>query len=268
MGRRVSQLVYLYGFVPSGTAGPREAVAGVGGGAVRVVDLGPFAAVVSDVDPGEYREDSLEGRLKDLSWVATQGARHETVVTWFSDHATIMPARLLSVFSSEEALRADAEERTGAIEDRLARFRDVREWDLKVSFDATRLGALLGEFSGETAEMDAQIASAAAGRRYLLERKREELVRRETGVVARRLARELLTKLDRLADETVELELPALRDDLPVVLNAALLVRTERTDQLRDTASSEVPALEERGVHASLTGPWAPYRFVGETTRG
>jgi hypothetical protein len=267
----VSSVLYLYGFVPRGTSSPGPGVSGLDGSAVQVLDLGPFAAAVSVMDANEYGEGSVEARLKDLAWVASRGARHETVVTWFADHSTILPARLLTVFSSDEALRAEAGKRSDAVGAALERFRNLREWDLKVSYDAAALATHLGELSPDISLLDKDIQASPPGRRYLLERRREELARNETAAVARRLAQDLLGKLRRFAEEVSELDNPLALgrpDEVPVVLNAALLVRQDRAASLEETAAPLVAELETRGLQATLTGPWAPYRFAGAQFSG
>lgn len=259
----MSAVLYLYGFVPPDAPTPPEGVRGMDDRPVELVDAGAFRAAISELDAETYREGHLERRLQELAWVARQGARHETVVTWFADHASIVPARLFTVFSSDAALRAEAEGKAEAIGSRLRRFRDRREWDLKVSYELATLARHLGELSDEAAAVDAEIREAAPGRRYLLERKRDEVARRTASGVALRVAGELLDELRPFADEVAVLELPKAADDLPVVLNAALLVATARAEDLTGAAAAKTAELESRGLRASLTGPWAPYRFVG-----
>ena len=260
----MSALLYLYGFAPGDAAAPPADLRGVDGGDVMVLPLSAFAAVVSSVEGPVYRAGALEARLKDLEWVGSRGVEHERVVTWFADNATIVPARLLTLFSSEGALRAEADARSEAVTSALSRFRHAREWDLKVSYDRATLAPRLAEVSDEAAKIAAEIDAAAPGRRYLLERKREELLRREAPRAARALASELLDEARAFADEVKELELPARREGLPVVLDAALLVQPERVDGLRKRVSDRTAPLAERGIHVSLTGPWAPYRFLPE----
>ena len=267
MEPRVTPLLYLYGFVPSDAAAPPPALRGVDGGAVRVLDAGAFRLASSEVAAAVYSAGTLEERLGDLAWVGARGVEHERVVTWFADHATIVPVRLFTLFSSEASLVEEAHRRAEEVSASLRRFRDVREWDLKVSYELAKLSGRLSELSDDTATMDAEIESAAPGRRYLLERKREELVRREAPAAARGRARALLDELRPLAEAVTELDIPPDREGLPVVLDAALLVHTERVEELRGRVATRAQELEDVGIHAQLTGPWAPYRFVAEDAR-
>lgn len=260
----MSSLVYVYGFVPSDSPSPPEDLKGIDGQPVALLRLGAFAAATSELDAGSYGSGPLESRLEDLGWVGQRGIEHERVVTWLSDHATVMPMRLFTLFSSVVSLRDAARERGPNISETLERFQDVREWDLKVSYDLAELRGHMGELSPRTADLEADIAAAAPGRRYLLERKRDDLVLREVPRAARSLAQELLEELRPLVEHVRELELPTHRDGLPVVLDVAFLVHRERVPALRELATERARELHDKGVHAALTGPWAPYRFVRE----
>ena len=261
----MTRLLYVYGFVPPGADPPPPELSGMDGGAVRVLDLGPFAAATSEVDARSYTAGALEQRMGDVAWVGARGVEHERVVTWFADNATIVPVRLFTLFSSRAALLEESVTRREGITASLQRFRDLREWDLKVSYDLSTLSGHLRELSEEAAAMDAEITAAAPGRRYLLERKREDLTRREAPAAARRQARELLAELTPFAEEVTELDIPPSREGLPVVLDAALLVSNPASAELRRVVSERTAQLEGIGIHARLTGPWAPYRFVSET---
>lgn len=256
-------LYYLYGFVPTGAPVPAGAPSGLDDRAVTLVELDGFAAAVSTLDAEVYGAGRLEARLGDLAWVGERGVRHETVVTWFADHTTIVPSRLFTLFTSADALRAEASSRGASIASALVDFRDLREWDLKVSYDRTTVAEHLAELSEQAATRDAEIRRATPGKRYLLERKRDAEVERESAEAARSLARRLLDELSSIAERVREVDAPATDETLPVVLSAALLVRVEHADRLSDTARRAAEGLERLGVHLSLTGPWAPYRFVG-----
>lgn len=257
----MSEVVYLYGFVPEGASPPD--FGGLEERPVETLAMNGFHAAVSRLPADVYGEGQVEERMRDLSWVARRGVEHERVVTWFADRSTIVPARLLTLFSSEDALSAEAAQSRERIADGMRRFAGAREWDLKISYDARELGERLGQLSEEVADLDRRIAEAGEGRRYLLERKREERVRAECATAARRLARDLFEELSELADDAVEMAIPTAGKELPVVLNGALLVSSEARPRLEERAAAAAAELHELGVRADLTGPWAPYRFVG-----
>lgn len=255
-------MIYLYGFVATDGEAPPERLLGVGGCPVSLVPLDGLTAVVSRVPDEEYGQDSVERHARDLEWLGEQGAAHERAVTWFVDRTDIVPVPLLTLYASLDHLAADAAARSGRVRATLARLAGRREWDLKVSYDARRLEENLGRFSEEVAELDRELDEAAPGRRYLLERKRAEVVRTAVAQTARRLAGEVLDDLSALADESVTLALPKEAAQLPVVLRAALLVPRDEEADLRERLSSRLDSLRAGGIEPELSGPWAAYRFV------
>lgn len=263
----MSDSLYLYGFVPAGTVTSPE-IEGVGRRPVDVVEHHGIGAVVSRVPSEEFAPDVIEERMHDVGWLTEHGARHERIVTWFVDHHQIVPVRLLTLYSSEEALGDAIGRRQEEILGTMERLRGLREWDLKISHRPEELEASLGEVSETIAEVDREIEEAAPGRRFLLERKRGRMARTEGTRAAKTLADELVERLEPLVEELERLPLPREVRDHPLVLNAALLVSRDREDALRSTAEASAEELDARGVTVELTGPWAPYRFVGEAGDG
>jgi hypothetical protein len=264
----VSEVIYLYGFVPAGSPAPPESVRGLEHGAVELVEAGGFLAAVGRLPAGEYTEETVQARLREVPWVADRAVAHERVVAWFVDHSEIVPARLLTLYSSEAALREAASADGDRVASLLERFRGQREWDLKVSYRPAELTRHLGEISAEVAELDGQIAAAAPGRRFLLARKREDVVRTELTRAARDAAAGLLEALRPHALDTLRLPAPGGEAELPVALNAALLVRTGDAPALRSAAAERTPSLEAHGFAVVLSGPWAPYRFMARAHDG
>lgn len=255
--------LYLYGFVPNGTP-PPAGVTGVAERAVEVLDLGYCGAATSRVPAETYAADVVEAHLENLQWVARHGLAHERVVSWFVDHAWILPVRLLTLYSSAEMLRDEAESRRDEVAGALDTMEGLYEWDLKVSYRADRLEESLGELSDEISELEGEIAASTPGRGYLLERVKEEKARGHAAQVALRVAEDLLDALRDHAEDSVRLDLPRDGDELPVVLGAALLARPRDEEGLRNVVGERSDQLEGQGVEIAFSGPWAPYRFLDD----
>jgi hypothetical protein len=260
----VSHALYLYGFVAADVPDPPAALLGMAGSGVELLDVGAARAVVSSVPADAFAPVVLNERVHDLEWLAEQGALHERVVTWFVDHGGIVPVRLLTLYSGADALREAVASQGDALPRQMGRLRGLREWDLKVSFDRDVLRERLGEISEDVARLEQEIAQAAPGRRYLLERKRARLVEEESTGAARRLAAELHDRLSAAAREGRSFPLPREAGELPVVLNAAYLVPREDDTRVGRLAAEEARRLGAVGLEVRFTGPWAPYRFLGE----
>ena len=184
------------------------------------------------------------------------------MVTWFVDHGGIVPARLLTLYTNERSLAAATRDNHARLREEIERLRGLREWDLKISYRAEELRRGLASVSDAVAQLDREIASADPGRRYLLDRKRDKLLETETGRVARRLGNEALDTLGPLVREVRRVAGPAGRDDLPVVVHAALLVEETKEAELQERAEAEGRRLGTQGMSLALSGPWAPYRFL------
>ncbi len=258
----MEEAIYLYGFVSDGAPEP-DALAGVSGAAIELMPLrGGVCAVVARVSATDYSGTALEERMQDLSWVAQQGVAHERVVAWFVDRTTILPVRLLTLYTGDAALLAEADGRIERLRGELDRLAGLREWDLKVSYRAEVLAEHLGEVSEGIAALDREIEAAPPGRRYLLEKKRADRVRVDMSRAARDRARELLDELASHARQVVVVPPPRNAGELPVVLAAALLVPENSEAALRDRLSGRKEELESLGFDILLSGPWAPYRFL------
>lgn len=254
--------IYLYGFVPPDAPAPPPAVTGLGGQPVRLLPLGQVQAAVSRVPADVLDPAALDQRMADLAWVGEQGLAHEQVVLWFVDHTDIVPARMFTLHSSEGALTDALMEDLPRVAASLRQLHGRREWNLKVASDAATLAEHASEVSDEVARADAAIEDAAPGRRYLLQRSRAEIVKREISGAARRMAGELFDELAAFAERTLVLPLADTDRGGNVVLNAALLVHRDRDGELRAAAESLAEERRRVGLIVSFSGPWAPYRFV------
>lgn len=258
----MSNVLYLYGFVPASAPVSPAEVAGVADAPVRLLDLGAVHAVVADVPAEAYASDVVESRLQDLDWVGEQGMAHERVVVWYADHSDILPARLFSLYSSDTALREAVRARMDEVTAGLEALSGKREWNLKVAYDADELATRGSSISPELKRMDEELASATPGKRHLLKRRRSDMLKQELGRAARRLADELLAALATHAVDTRVMPLTDSDDAGTVVLNAALLVTRDAEAGLRSHAAELYRNYTDLGMIVSVSGPWAPYRFV------
>ncbi|MEO5511060.1 MAG: GvpL/GvpF family gas vesicle protein [Longimicrobiales bacterium] len=256
----MSDIVYLYGFVSSPVAVP-AGFSGIHGATVATMAAGDVHAVYSRVPADEFSPESMDAQIQDLNWVGARGLEHERVVAWIVDHADILPVSLFALYSSESALLEDANARAGAVRRQLDRLQGQREWDFKVSYDQQRLVQNAASVMADVRALDAEIETASAGKRFLLEKKRADVIRRELAGAAHATGKEILGRTAIHATSVVALPIPR-ADGLPVVLNAALLVRRDDEAALQTAFAAATSTLGDIGITAQLTGPWAPYRFT------
>lgn len=261
----MSDLIYLYGWIPAAGDAGIAALRGIAGRPVELVPCGGALAVISRVPADQYGAEQIEARLGDLSWLGEHGLSHERVVAALVDHGTVVPARLFTLFSGDAALATECTERGDWIAQTLERLDGLREWDLKVSYDGSKMLETIGDTSDEVAALDRELAAAAPGRRYLLQKRREDVARGAVRQAVGRLGDEVLDALRTVAQDVKRVPPPSNAEpgELPVILAAALLVPRDREGDLREKLATESQRLSERGVSISCAGPWAAYRFIG-----
>jgi hypothetical protein len=257
----VNDVVYLYGFVAADAPAPGP-LTGIADTPVRLLRLGLVNAVVSELPAAQFGVDVIEAQLQDLAWVGEHGLAHERVVTWYADHADILPARLFSLYSSDTALRSATAATLPQVRQALTAFAGKREWNLKVAYDTDELAQHGAELSDELRRVEEEIATAPPGRRYLLQRRRTDIVKREVSRMARTAADEILAGLAAHALDSRVLPVAAADVAGTVVLNAALLVARAAETGLRAEADRLYSHYTALGLIISFSGPWAPYRFL------
>ena len=258
----MTEALYLYGFLALDAPAPPEELTGIEERPVELLDLDGFRAVVSRLASTFHEEAEGRGDLRDLKWMAARGVQHERVVTWFVDRGGILPAPLLTLYSSRAALEQEADERASLIRNLLERVAPLHEWNLKVSYDRDRFDPRLGEYSADIRALDREIAAATPGRRYLLEQRRIQQEHMIIGEVVETMARDLLDGIGEVAIRKRTLPHAGEGDRGSVVFGAALLVNPSDSETLRSQLEAVSNKWEGEGVHLSYSGPWAPYRFL------
>jgi hypothetical protein len=256
-------LVYLYGIVPANAPPPPPDVLGLEGGEVRLLPAGRVAAVVSEVPRDRYDEDALNERLDDLAWVGEQGVAHERVLDWYAERVPIIPLSLFSLH--RDAIRV-ADRVASDQEDysrRLARLSGRKEWGVKVWRREGRAAETIHSLSPALQALGAEIEAAPAGKRFLLEKKRQTLRQEEVRAVSRRVAHEVHAELRArsVAGTAVPLPSGAPSGERALLLHAAYLVADDSFEEFR-AAASDLVARFAPGFEVELTGPWPPYHFV------
>lgn len=257
------RLYYVYGVVPAATA-VAGAPAGVDDSPVETVADGEIAALVCRLDASAYGPN-VDDRVGDVAWLGPKAAAHDSVLTWASDAGPVVPLPILSLFRSEQAVRAMLDERRGELQSVLDRVARGREFGVRIFRIDDELRGRLAAFSPAIAKLEAEVAGAPSpGQGYLLSRKldaarKDELHRVATDVAA--------AAYRDLAARSID----AVRDSLPkaapqqvgaAILNAAFLVAHEHVDDFREAVTTFVREHERRGFRVEFTGPWPPYHFT------
>lgn len=241
---------YVYGLLERRTRPAVErAPAGLPGlGPLRALTVSEGLWLLAAPAPlSRYGAEPIERGLRDLDWVSACALGHERVAEHFLGQGTLLPMKMFTLFTSEEAAvaqsRADAR-RVARLREKL---RGRTEWGIRLR-------------RREDAAPARPASRARSGREFLQRKaKARELSRGErSGDRAR--AERVFKALRKLAASSVRKELPEEAGRL--LLDAVFLVDRSKAAALRRAVARDARALTRDGLDLVLTGPWPPYHFL------
>jgi hypothetical protein len=227
---------------------------------------GGLVAAVSPVPAATFDEAPLNEFVADLPRLTPYAVRHEEAMRALLPAASaLVPMTFGAVYRDEASVRAMLAARTRELQGYLDRVRGCYEWGLKVYRDAARWQASAAVESAELLRLAAEAAQATPGRAYLLRKQRERQVAAESdrlaaealdGITARLGAASFASRRDVVP--------PRQADGVSLVCVGAFLVNVAATDAFRAAAQGLAAEYAPRGLQVELSGPWAPYSFVGD----
>lgn len=258
------RVLYLYAVVPAEAEEPPAELAGLEGGAVRLLRSGRLAAVVGALPAGEYSDEALDARLGDLRWVGERGIAHERVLDWFLERGPVVPLSLFSLHRDEARVLARVDSEADRFAALLERLRGRREWGIKLWRRDEALMEHIDSLSPLLKALSDEIAAAPPGRRFLLSKKREAARAEELRTLSRRVAHRVFSVLRGAADLGSSLALPAAAPEgsRHLLLHAAFLVADDAFDAFQARVGELAHELGGGGFEIEFTGPWPPYHFT------
>jgi len=262
----IQRLCYVYGVVASAIE-TATAPGGIDGGKVNLIASGAIFALATSVSADDYSPDRVEALTADVDWVSQRAMAHDKVLTWASDNTAVIPFPMWTLFRDAKAVKAILSKRMSELQQSFARIGNGREFIVRVYVQTAAFQDSLAIHSSELKALEAEIAKASPGQKYLLQRKLEGLRKDSGKEVAARTATEIHEALKAEAMESVR-EQPvnsgALREQVRAILNASFLVEPARVVEFQRALTAMVNKFEPSGCKFDFTGPWPPYHFVGE----
>jgi hypothetical protein len=216
--------------------------------------------VAAEAPSNLYGEDALRANLRSLEWVSRVAVMHEAVVEHFAamPGATVVPMKLLTLFSSEEAALAELRRRRTAIGATIRKIAGCEEWGVRIF--------------AHVAATEAAGASRRVGKRPAVTTGAAFLAGRKAARDAAQLTRaRAIEAAERTFDELAGLSrssrlhqrVPGPGGHAPLV-DAAFLVKTAMRVKFKAAVRAQVRACAVAGARLTLSGPWQAYNFVGD----
>jgi hypothetical protein len=260
---------------------------GVGEAKVRTATCSGLTALVSDVSIAEFGEAALRENLENLDWLDEVAREHHYVIDAAVRMFPLLPVRLATVYTGDDALRAALAEHNAQLLDALHRVGGRVEWGVK-AYTAPEPGNAPASEAGQgrgpgpqpdetgggpadgAADRDAGPSTGGgAGLAYLRRRRSQLNAAREAKVAAVSGAQAVHAGLSvKAADTRLHPPQTAVLSGVrqPMLLNAAYLL--EPGDGVSFTAAVAGQAAAHPELRIELTGPWPPYSFVGDNDDG
>ena len=205
-------------------------VRGISGAAVRLLQIGELAVLVSDFDADTVtvtRENALD---------------HAAVVRSVLDRTTPLPFRF-GTLVTEQQLRSYITARKPALQTRFAHVRGCVEMSVKI----------IREVSNHATSKHDEITSGTT----FLQEKRRELLGNELNAAE---ATEISTWLHQQVESVIRDEHITLRPSEKLVVAAAHLVDRDKMPQYKENIAAARESRPE--LHFLLSGPWPLYSFA------
>ncbi|MEU6511512.1 GvpL/GvpF family gas vesicle protein [Streptomyces sp. NPDC046942] len=259
------QLCYAYAVLGSPSAALKRTtladVRGVAHAPVTLVHSGAVAAAVSAVPRNEFSEAALKVNLEDLRWLEATARAHNLVIESLTEHTTVLPLRLATVYVDEHRVREMLREHESDFTTLLDRLTDHMEWGVKVYAEVPRQAPPAPSSAGGPAD------ETDPGRAYLRSRRHQRQAREDVW----RLAEEAVQRTEYQArglavQHTRHRPQQGGLAQVPGenVANDAYLVPRRLADEFRNRMLHAADGLQ--GVRVEVTGPWAPYSFTAPLT--
>jgi hypothetical protein len=220
-------------------------------------------AVFTPVDAEAFSQEAIDQRAGDLEWLGSIGYRHQDVMADLMRRTAIVPLRAFTLFTGEPALREFLHEQRETLAATLARLDGKQEWTLRIELEPQKWSEALSSRVPSLRQLQEEIATAAAGRAFLLRKKLDD----EKKKASHAAEDELLAEVERAVVEKAGWQTVAesrqRRDGAFPQINV-LLPRDEEA-VLQDLRDGLAKRYGDEGVTLVLSGPWPPYTFAGPT---
>jgi Gas vesicle synthesis protein GvpL/GvpF len=230
---------------------------GVGGAAVRPLGAAGLMAIVGSVAQSEFGEAALRQNLEDLDWLERTARVHHAVIETVAKERPVVPMRLATVYSSDDAVAGMLRGRSADLRQALTRLAGHSEWGVKAYVARSDDGT-----DGQQPETDDPLSGPGAA--YLRRRRAQLTARSDARQKAVDGAQAVHAELDPLS-ASARLYPPQPPEIAghsgSMVLNAAYLVADDRAEEF-GAAVTELAA-RHGALQLTLTGPWPAYSFVG-----
>jgi hypothetical protein len=234
---------------------------------IEVLSYGELSAVISHVSLEDFGSEALQRNLEDLAWLERTALAHNAVLNRVRACDAVVPFRTCTIFDDQARVLEMLERERGYFREALERLRQRDEWSVKMLADRQSLEATARERSlAPAAARSAAEEAETPGHAFFARKKLDRTVDQEASAVAQRTARSAHAQLRQhaVAARLLPPQDPRLSHRFgKMILNGAYLVDRSAAGEFAATIDRLRASDCPDGVELILSGPFAPYNFVG-----
>jgi hypothetical protein len=253
--------VWVYGIAQGDAPDPQRRAGVDGRHDVELIREAGLAAVASAVPLEEFQQEVLVEQLEDLQRLEGLVRAHERVLDDMLAVSPVVPLRICTIYESADHVREMLERERRPLAEAIDRLSGTAEWGVK----AYHLGAG-SKAPAQPAAATPRGGKPASGMDYLA-RKRDQrdaadAARQATDTTVEGIHRRLSgLARDAVLNPPQDPRLTGREHEM--VLNAAYLVPSARTDEFQSLVRGLTSRYAPEGLELALTGPWPAYHFAG-----
>jgi len=262
-----ARCVYVYGIIRAEKGGREPVIpflTGLADNPIRTIAGDGVAALISMVATPQGGAP-FEEELKDPELAKSLILDHHRVLQCLLNDRTVLPMRFGALFTDGEKVAEMLHEHRQGLLEALERVEGAREWGVKIFCDGSVLRRHLGEKSPAVLAAQGELAAAAQGRAFFLQRRIARLGDEEVERIVAQEVKESRLRLCEIAraDASMKFQAAAVHgraDDM--VWNGAYLVAKPDEERFFDLIEELRKVHEPLGFHYETNGPWPPFSFA------
>ena len=231
------------------------------------IQICSFFAVLGLVAEKDFGDSFLHDNIQNLEWLTKFATKHEKIIeAVMLKGANVIPFKFATLFYNQNNLESSLTQQKMSLTENFRKLIDKEEWGLKVFCNTDCLLKEITKTNKKLEQFDNEINNSKPGKAYILNKKRQELLKE---ILNQEINNKKIYYFNKLKDLSVEnkvnknqpKELSGKKEEM--ILNAVFLVPkskiTEFIDQILNYKAKNGSFIFE------YSGPWPPYNFVSFT---
>ncbi|MGD6849427.1 GvpL/GvpF family gas vesicle protein [Rossellomorea aquimaris] len=264
----MSDLLYLYGLIPTKEANEKSlpSMKGFDGeGELYTIEIGDVTAIVCDLQPNEYSEETIKDKVdNDMDWLQEKAFHHHETVLMVSKMYTIIPLKFCTLYKNEDSLKSTIEGSRNKLETTFTQLDGNEEWNVKIYCDDKLLKKQVSESNPSIEAKRKEISELPKGRQFFEKKKIDQLIDRELENEKNRLCEEVHEKLKEHSlhgniKKNWSKDVTGRQEHM--AWNSVFLLPVSNVDEFVEEIKQYEEDLGHAGWKIEASGPWPPYHF-------